>query len=212
MISISISCEQSELPALQAALAGVFGDAATLHNVAKNDGGNIICRNGEERQDEATKEVTGSTHDESPVDPKDLSLDLSPSSGVTIKENKEPKKKIKLTDDQKAEILDRHGKGQTTKEIGQAMQIDARRVHGYIMSQTVFKKGPDSSTDEGRPPEVEAKPKPRSIGRAQPGQLIWDLWKAGKTLEQISDELYAEGLYYSEKSVRVRLISQGADL
>ena len=36
--------------------------------------------------------------------------------------------------------------------------------------------------------------------------------KAGKSPEQISDELYAEGLYYSEKSVRIRLISQGANL
>ena len=67
---------------------------------------------------------------------------------------------------------------------------------------------------EAEPPASEAKqsPEPRAISRAELDQRIWDLWKAGKTPEQISDELYAEGLYYSEKSVRIRLVSQGAEL
>ncbi len=58
----------------------------------------------------------------------------------------------------------------------------------------------------------EEKPAAKAISRADLDRKIWDAWKAGKTPEQISDDLYAEGLYYSEKSVRIRLISQGADL
>ena len=69
-------------------------------------------------------------------------------------------------------------------------------------------------TDEG-PQEAEAtedRLKPVSISRKELDLLMWDLHKAGKTLDEISDILYSEGLYYSPKSVRVRLLSQGATL
>ena len=63
--------------------------------------------------------------------------------------------------------------------------------------------------------EVEAiddRPEPVSISRKELDLRIWDMWRAGKTLEEISEILYSEGLYYSAKSVRVRLLSQGAKL
>lgn len=59
---------------------------------------------------------------------------------------------------------------------------------------------------------TESKPEPKAISRAALDAKIWALHKAGKSVEEISDELYAEGLYFSKKSVRVRLISQGAEL
>lgn len=60
--------------------------------------------------------------------------------------------------------------------------------------------------------EQERKPEPVSISRAELDRRIWDMWRAGKTLDEISDTLYSEGLYYSAKSVRVRLLNQGAKL
>ena len=65
------------------------------------------------------------------------------------------------------------------------------------------------------PQEVEAtedRPEPVAISRKELDLRIWDMWRAGKTLDEISDILYSEGLYYSPKSVRVRLLSQGAKL
>jgi hypothetical protein len=69
-------------------------------------------------------------------------------------------------------------------------------------------------TDEA-PQEAETtddRPEPVSISRKELDLQMWDLHKAGKTLDEISDILYSEGLYYSAKSVRVRLLSQGAKL
>jgi hypothetical protein len=63
-----------------------------------------------------------------------------------------------------------------------------------------------------QPDETEARPEPVSISRSELNIMIWDLWKAGKTLEEISDILYDKGLYYSAKSVRIRLLQQGAKL
>ena len=57
-----------------------------------------------------------------------------------------------------------------------------------------------------------AGPEPKSFGRAELDQKIWTAWKAGKTPDQISDELCAEGLYFGKGSVTARLRAQGADL
>lgn len=59
---------------------------------------------------------------------------------------------------------------------------------------------------------VQEAAEPVSISRKELDLRIWDMWRAGKTLDEISDILYSEGLYYSAKSVRVRLLSQGAKL
>ncbi len=74
---------------------------------------------------------------------------------------------------------------------------------------------PDAAPTGEGPQEAEATddlPEPRSISRKELDLRIWDMWRAGKTLEEISEILYSEGLYYSAKSVRVRLLSQGAKL
>ena len=62
------------------------------------------------------------------------------------------------------------------------------------------------------PQEVEALPAPVAISRKELDLRIWDMWKAGETLDGISDILYSEGFYYDAKSIRVRLLAQGAKL
>ena len=65
--------------------------------------------------------------------------------------------------------------------------------------------GPTRGTPEEKPPT------PKSISRAELDAKIWEMYTKEKlTEEEISDRLYAEGLFYSEKSVHIRLISQGA--
>jgi len=75
---------------------------------------------------------------------------------------------------------------------------------------------PEPVAQPGEEPQeaeaTETRPEPVSISRSELNIMIWDLWKAGKTLEEISDILYDKGLYYSAKSVRIRLLQQGAKL
>lgn len=87
------------------------------------------------------------------------------------------------------------------------------RARAAYLGRMKSKVKPEPKKEE--PQEVEAtedRPEPRSISRKELDLRIWDMWKAGKTLDEISDILYSEGLYYSAKSVRVRLLSQGAKL
>jgi len=73
--------------------------------------------------------------------------------------------------------------------------------------------GPEPAAEE--PQEAEAiddRPEPVAISRKELDLRIWDLHRAGKTLDEISDILFAERLYYKPKSIRVRLLSQGAKL
>jgi hypothetical protein len=72
---------------------------------------------------------------------------------------------------------------------------------------------PEPAAEEPQVAEAtDDHPEPVSISRKELDLRIWDMWRAGKTLDEISDILYSEGLYYSPKSVRVRLLSQGAKL
>ena len=72
---------------------------------------------------------------------------------------------------------------------------------------------PEPTEEESHGAEAtEDRPEPVSISRKELDLRIWDMWRAGKTLDGISDILYSEGLYYGPKSVRVRLLSQGAKL
>ena len=77
------------------------------------------------------------------------------------------------------------------------------------------KPEPAAEEPEEAPRGAEAtddRPEPVAISRKELDLRIWDMWRAGKTLDEISDILYSEGLYYGPKSVRVRLLSQGAKL
>ena len=65
-----------------------------------------------------------------------------------------------------------------------------------------------ASTEE----EPRDRPEPVSISRKELDLMMWDLWRAEKTPDEISDILYSKGLYYSPDTVRRRLIQQGATL
>jgi len=67
----------------------------------------------------------------------------------------------------------------------------------------------------GAPPQSSQpheKPAPKAMTRAETDKMMWDLWKSGKSPKEVADILWDERLYYSEKSVIIRLRSQGADL
>ena len=73
--------------------------------------------------------------------------------------------------------------------------------------------GPEPAAEE--PQEAEAtgdRPEPVAISRKELDLRMWDLHQTGKTPDEISDILFSEGLYYKPKSVRIRLLSQGAKL
>jgi len=77
------------------------------------------------------------------------------------------------------------------------------------------KPEPAAEEPEEAPRGAEAtddRPEPVAISRKELDLRMWDLHQTGKTPEEISDILYSKGLHYSPKSVRVRLLSQGAKL
>jgi hypothetical protein len=125
------------------------------------------------------------------------------------------------------------GEGMAVKEISAELEKNGRPVPWTkIRARTAYlarmkskeakpelekadEPEPAAAQPEEEPQEAEAtddRPEPVSISRKELDLRIWDMWKAGETLDGISDILYSEGLYYSAKSVRVRLLSQGAKL
>ena len=156
-------------------------------------------------------------------------------------ENAHPKTaKVPLTDSQKAQILDLHAKGVNNHDIAAQLGIkDTRQVQGCIIARrktaenVPAAKKDDTSTEPAKdvmllqqpanvadtsdtspaaPKPTEDKPAPKAMTRAETDKKMWDLWKSGKSPKEIADILWDEDLYYSEKSVTVRLRSQGADL
>lgn len=112
------------------------------------------------------------------------------------------------------------GEGMSVLDIAAELEKKGKRVpwtkiraRAAYLGRMKSKVKPEPKKEE--PQEVEAtedRPEPRSISRKELDLRIWDMWRAGKTLDEISDILYSEGLYYTAKSVRVRLLSQGAKL
>ena len=108
------------------------------------------------------------------------------------------------------------GEGMTVKEISAELEKNKKHVPwtkiraraAYLAKMKRKEAKPESREAEA----TDARPGPVSISRKELDLRIWDMWKAGETLDDISDILYSEGLYYSPKSVRVRLLSQGAEL
>ena len=108
------------------------------------------------------------------------------------------------------------GEGMTVKEISAELEKNKKHVPwtkiraraAYLAKMKRKEAKPESREAEA----TDARPGPVSISRKELDLRIWDMWRAGKTLDEISEILYSEGLYYSAKSVRVRLLSQGAKL
>lgn len=93
------------------------------------------------------------------------------------------------------------------------------RMKGKAQAKPEPKKAdePEPATEqpEEEPQEAEAtgdRPEPVAISRKELDLRMWDLHQTGKTPDEISDILFSEGLYYKPKSVRIRLLSQGAKL
>ena len=115
-----------------------------------------------------------------------------------------------------AEVDRMLGEGMTVKEISAELEKNGRpvpwtkiRARAAHLAKMKRKEAKPESQEVGA---TDARPEPVSISRKELDLRIWDMWRAGKTLEEISEILYSEGLYYSAKSVRVRLLSQGAKL
>lgn len=115
-----------------------------------------------------------------------------------------------------AEVDRMLGEGMTVKEISAELEKNKKhvpwtsiRARAAYLAKMKRKEAKPESQEVGA---TDARPEPVSISRKELDLRIWDMWRAGKTLEEISEILYSEGLYYSAKSVRVRLLSQGAKL
>lgn len=115
-----------------------------------------------------------------------------------------------------AEVDRMLGEGMTVKEISAELEKNKKHVPwtsiraraAYLAKMKRKEAKPESQEVEA----TDARPEPVAISRKELDLRIWDMWRAGKTLDEISDILYTEGLYCSAKSVRVRLLSQGAKL
>lgn len=115
-----------------------------------------------------------------------------------------------------AEVDRMLGEGTTVKEISAELEKNKKhvpwtsiRARAAYLAKMKRKEAKPESQEVGA---TDARPEPVSMSRKELDLRIWDMWRAGKTLEEISEILYSEGLYYSAKSVRVRLLSQGAKL
>jgi hypothetical protein len=75
---------------------------------------------------------------------------------------------------------------------------------GVEGAQEVARANPRGQPEENTEPKI--------ISRHELASKTWDMHKAGKTPEQISDALCEQGYYYGKERVRRMLIQQGADL
>ena len=156
-------------------------------------------------------------------------VDATPENLEKLRSDMEAKKAESLDPDTLAEIDRLLGEGVGVLDITAELEkkgklvpwtkIRARAAYlGRMKTKPEPKKADEpepAAQPEEEPQEAEAiddRPEPVSISRKELDLLIWDMWRAGKTLDEISDILYSEGLYYGPKSVRVRLLSQGAKL
>ena len=167
-----------------------------------------------------------------PINPeKPPEQEKKPDEVATIRESRTVEKPKPLDPETLAEVDRMLGEGTGVLDITTALEkkgtlvpwtkIRARaaylgRMKSKVKPESKKADDPEPVAQPGEEPqEVEAtetRPEPVSISRSELNIMIWDLWKAGKTLEEISDILYDKGLYYSAKSVRIRLLQQGAKL
>jgi hypothetical protein len=186
----------------------------------------------ESRQtDHPPKTETESLQEAEPINPeKPPEQEKKPDEVATIRTVEKP---APLEPETRAEVDRMLGEGMAVKEISAELEKNGRPVPGtkirartaYLARMKSEEAKPDlekaddpepaAAQPEEEPQEAEAtdnRPEPVAISRKELDLQMWDLHKAGKTLDEISDILYSKGLYYSPKSVRVRLLSQGAKL
>ena len=82
-----------------------------------------------------------------------------------------------------------------------------------IIIATTTSSVPESNASTPSASQPIAPIHPPALGRAEIDSMIWDWWKKDSlTPDEISDRLCDMGYSYGERSVEIRLISQGADL
>jgi hypothetical protein len=174
---------------------------------------------------------TESLPEAEPTNPeKPPEQEKKPDEVATIRKSPVVEKSTPLDPETRAEVDRLLGEGMGVLDIAAELEkkgklvpwtkIRARAAYlGRMKTKPELEKAdepePAAAQPEEEPQEAEAtdnRPEPVAISRKELDLRIWDMWRAGKTLDEISDILYSEGLYYSAKSVRVRLLSQGAKL
>ena len=145
-------------------------------------------------------------------------VDATPENLEKLRSDMDAKKAESLDPKTLAEVDRMLGEGMGVLDIAAELEKKGKLVPWTkIRARAAYLGRMKSKSKEAKPEPHEAeatddRPEPRSISRKELDLLMWDLHKAGKTLDEISDILYSKGLYYSPKSVRVRLLSQGAKL
>jgi hypothetical protein len=147
-----------------------------------------------------------------------------------------PQKGPKIPHSEDEFILQLRSEGKLYREIHEALQAKGivctlddvtARYTSEKKKRTASQAQPKTSLEPSRPaaevskveshanpsgPLKESKPEPKFISRHALADKVWEMHKAGKTPNEISDELCAEGYYYGRDRVKRMLIQQGAKL
>ena len=179
--------------------------------------------------DHPPKTETEPLQEAEPINPeKPPEQEKKPDEVATIRESRTVEKPKPLDPETLAEVDRMLGEGTGVLDITTALEkkgtlvpwtkIRARaaylgRMKSKVKPESKKADDPEPVAQPGEEPqEVEALPAPVAISRKELDLRMWDLHQTGKTPEEISDILFSEGLYYKPKSVRIRLLSQGAKL
>ena len=154
--------------------------------------------------------VRGVRLTEKPIDAVGVGV-LGEPSGLRTVEKPAP-----LDPETRAEVDRMLGEGMGVLDIVAELEMKGKHVPWTkIRARAAYRakmKRKEAKPESQEVGATDDRPEPVSISRKELDLRIWDMWRAGQTLDEISDILYSEGLYYSAKSVRVRLLSQGAKL
>lgn len=85
------------------------------------------------------------------------------------------------------------------------------RRKAQAKANEVKNSGREDNSTESAEKSTNRTPEPVGISRAELDERLWEEWKDGLTVQEISDRLCAEGLYFGPGTVRSRLRAQGAD-
>ena len=182
------------------------------------------------QEDHPPKTETEPPQEAEPANPeKPPEQEKKPDEVATIRESRTVEKPKPLDPETLAEVDRMLGEGMGVLDIAAELEKKGKLVPwtkiraraAFLAKMKRREAAPEPEKDDGpepaaeEPQEAEAiddRPEPVAISRKELDLRIWDLHRAGKTLDEISDILFAERLYYKPKSIRVRLLSQGAKL
>jgi len=179
--------------------------------------------------DHPPKTETEPLQEAEPINPeKPPEQEKKPDEVATIRESRTVEKPKPLDPETLAEVDRMLGEGMGVLDIAAELEKKGKHVPwtkiraraAYLAKMKRKEAKPEPEKDDGPAAEEESQEaeaiddrhKPVAISRKELDLRMWDLHQTGKTPEEISDILFAERLYYKPKSIRVRLLSQGAKL